>query len=141
MDCLNVVLRGISVRRFSVIGKALAIFALGLIFGLGLALYWTTSRASSPLTTGLPSEWKAANAQFDARVRARFPIGTLIPKFLSELNAEGFEPTWFEADRFYGVKRKEQDFPCVIVARIYWRAGQNGTVTAVRTHYGQEGCL
>jgi hypothetical protein len=138
-------LKGISVRRFNFSGKGLAIFAVGFVVGLGVALavalWWTTSRPPSPLTAGLPSEWKAASAQFDARVRARFPPATPIPKFLSALNAEGFEPTWFEAGGAYGLKRKESDFPCVIVARIHWRAEQDGTVSNVRGRYGEDGCL
>jgi hypothetical protein len=145
MRCVTIMFKGNSVRRFNLSGKSLAIFVAGLVVGLGVALgvalWWTAWRPPSPLTTGLPSEWQAASAQFDARVRARFAPGTPIPTFLSELNAEGFEPTWFEAGGAYGLKRKESDFPCVIVARIYWRAEKNGTVSNVRGRYGEDGCL
>jgi hypothetical protein len=119
----------------------MAALASGIAIGLVAALCWTSARPSSALTKGLPSSWKDASSQFDARVRKRFPIGTSARKLTDGLDAEGFKPTWFETDGEYGAKRDEGRFPCNIVARVFWRAGQNGAVSAIRGTYNEEGCL
>jgi hypothetical protein len=122
-------------------GKGIAVFAAGLVIGLGAAIWWATMQPRSYLTANLPANWNEASAVFDARVRTRFPVGTPIPRFTSELDAEGFKPTWHETDGEYGAKRHEGDFVCNIVARVYWRAGKNDAVAAVRGLYHEEGCL
>lgn len=128
-------------RRWRPTGKGVAIFAAGLILGLFLALWWMTVRSPSPLTADLPSNWKAASQLFDRRVRARFPVGTPVWKLANGLEAEGFKPTWFETDGEYDAQRNEGNFVCNIVARVYWRVGKDGAVSAVRGLYREEGCL
>jgi hypothetical protein len=122
-------------------GKGIVIFAAGCVIGLIAAEPWTRMRPPSPLTAGLPGSWAAASATFDARVRARFPTGIPAQKLADDLAAEGFRPTWYEADGQYGAKRDESSFACNIAARIHWRVGKDGNVTAIQGLYREEGCL
>lgn len=85
-------------RKFKPSGKDVAVFATGIVVGLAVAFWWPTAPPPSPLMKGLSSNWKAASSQFDARIRVRFPTGTPIRELTNELGAEGFKPTWFEAN-------------------------------------------
>jgi hypothetical protein len=62
-------------------------------------------------------------------------------KLVAELDAEGFQATWFELAGEYGAKRDEGMFPCNVTARVIWRLGRDGAVSAVRGRYREEGCL
>lgn len=64
-----------------------------------------------------------------------------VGKLVTELQAEGFEPTWFELAGEHGAKRNEGAFPCNVVARVIWRLRTDGTASAVRGRYREEGCL
>jgi hypothetical protein len=130
-----------SAGGFKPIAKGVAIFAIGIVVGLAMALWWATTRPRSLLTTGLYPDWKVNAAQFDVRVRARFPVGTPASMLVKQLEAEGFAPTWFEANGEYGAERYEGDFVCNVAARVYWRVGQNAKLTAIRGIYREEGCL
>ena len=115
--------------------------ASGIIIGLTIVIVWVSARPPSRLTEGLPRGWGNASSQFDARLRARFPVGSSANALIDGLAAEGFTPTWFEADGEYGAKRDEGSFVCNVAARAFWRVGQTGTVSAVRGTYHEEGCL
>jgi hypothetical protein len=121
-------------------GKGIAIFAAGMLIGLVCGLSWSTVRPQSSLTKGLPSNWDAASAQFDARLRARFPVGTPVWDLATGLEAEGFQPSWSEVNGEYGAKRDESDLVCRIAARAYWRVGPDGGISAIRGLYREEGC-
>lgn len=129
------------VRKRKLSGKDFALFGSGVIVGLAIALWWATARPPSFLTKDLPLDWSAGSSEFDARIRARFPVGTPVGKFINALSAEGFEPTWSEQNGEYGAMRDESSFVCNIAARVYWRPGNDGTVSAVRGIRREEGCL
>ena len=121
--------------------RSIAALAISIGFGFVAVLCWTSARPPSSLTKGLPSGWNDATSQFDTRVRTRFPIGSSAQKLTDGLGAEGFKPTWFETGGEYGAKRDEGSFVCNIAARVFWRVGQNGAVSAIRGTYNEEGCL
>ncbi|WP_122315242.1 hypothetical protein [Pseudomonas cichorii] len=121
-------------------GKSIALFATGITVGVVFTFCWITAQPSAALTQGLPSEWKAASAQFDLRIRERFVIGIPTWQLIEQLKAQGFTPTWYEVDGEYGAMRSEDRFVCRIVARVYWRPGPSGTVVAIRGQYREEGC-
>ncbi len=123
------------------VGKIIALLVSGIAVGFVLTSWWGALRPSSQLTEGLPSVFADASTEFDARVRARFPLGISVWKLADELQAEGFNPTWFEPTGEYGAKRTEDSFVCNIAARVYWRLAGNGTLSSVRGVYGEEGCL
>lgn len=104
---------------------------------------WALWRPPSALTHDLSVDqgWAAASATFDARVRRRFPPGTPLWQFASELEAEGFAPSWYEVGGDYGAVRREDDFPCVIVARVTWRPDGARRVASARGSYRREGCI
>ena len=128
-------------RRWLALGAAMIAGAVvALVIAAAIAAVW---RPASPLTSDLPTArgWAAASAAFDDRVRHRFPPGTPLYRFASELDAQGFAPSWYEPDGDYGAVRHESDFPCEIVARIVWRPGPAGQVARIRGSYREEGCL
>jgi hypothetical protein len=119
----------------------IAAVAVGLIAGFVIALWWTTSRATSALTANLDPNWKTASAQFDSRLRRRFPVGTPIWKLSNELKSQGFKPTWFAANGEYEAMRDEGSFVCNVAARVYWRSADDRTLSTIRGAYREEGCL
>ena len=121
--------------------KGIAVFSSGIIIGLAVALFWTSTRPPSSLTKNLPSGWNEASAQLSARVRTRFPVGSPAYKLTDALEAEGFRPTWFELNGEYGAERAEGNYVCNVVAGVFWRVGQNGALSAVRGTYREAGCL
>jgi hypothetical protein len=130
-----------SSRRIRLSARWIVVFSSGIIIGLAVALVWTSERPRSALTEGLPRGWNDASSQFDARIRSRFPIGSSAQKLIEGLGTEGFKPTWFETKGEYGAKRDEGSFVCNVAARVFWRVGQNGVVSAIRGTYQEEGCL
>ena len=128
-------------RQIRLSGRLIAAVTVGLVAGFVIALWWTTSRATSALTANLDPDWKTASAQFDSRLRGRFPIGTLIWKLSKELESQGFKPTWFEENGEYGAMRDEGSFVCNVAARVYWRSADNRTLSTIRGAYREEGCL
>lgn len=121
--------------------RKILVLASAIIIGLAIVTSWVSARPPSHLTAGLPRGWGKASSQFNARLRARFPVGSSANTLIDGLASEGFTPTWFEADGEYGAKRDESSFPCNVAARVFWRVGQTGTVSAVRGTYHEEGCL
>ncbi|WP_308813960.1 hypothetical protein [Sphingomonas sp. GV3] len=119
----------------------MAALAIGIAVEFIAALCWKSARPSSSLTTDLPSAWSDASSQFDKRVKTRFPIGSSARNLTDELGAEGFKPTWFEAGGEDGAKRDEGSFVCNIAARVFWRVGQNGAVSAIHGTFNEEGFL
>ena len=128
-------------RKLRPSAREILVLSTGIVIGLAAAVLWISARPQSRLIEGLPRGWDKASSQFDARLRARFPVGSSANTLTDRLASEGFTPTWSEPDGEYGAKRDESSFPCNVVARVFWRVGQTGTVSAVRGTYHEEGCL
>ena len=128
-------------RRLRLSARELLMLTSGIIIGFAIVVFWVLARPPSRLIEGLPRGWGNASSQFDARLKARFPVGSSTNAIIDGLAAEGFTPTWFEADGEYGAKRDEGSFVCNLAARVFWRVGQTGTVSAIRGTYREEGCL
>lgn len=121
--------------------KTFAILFAGVAAGTTVACWWMARQPRSPLTAGLPADFVNASTEFDARIRAQFPLGMPIWKFTKRLEMEGFRPTWFVVNGESNAFRSSGNFVCNIAARVYWRAAQDGTLEAIRGVYQEEGCL
>lgn len=130
-----------AIRKSRLIILSAALFAFGFIAGLAFAHWAPFTRTPSPLTSNLPSEWNAASAQFDERIKVRFPPGTAVSELIGQLKIQGFEPAWSENGGEESALRNEGNFACNVAARVYWRAEKDGTVSSVRGVYREEGCL
>lgn len=121
--------------------KIIVFLLAGMAIGATLASLWIVRLPQSSLTADLDSNFDAASAQFDSRVRAEFPIGTPAWKLTNRLEREGFKPTWFVVDQELSAYRSEGSFVCNIAARVYWRPAQDNTIETIRGVYREEGCL
>ncbi len=97
---------------------------------------WTV--APAPLTDGLPREIAAQSSAFDARVKARFPIGTPMADVGLELAREKFvRQDWIPLmNGEHYAQRYDGGAPiCNLVAWIYWKSDENYRLTAIRGLY------
>ncbi|MCQ2996414.1 hypothetical protein NLO95_20120 [Pseudomonas syringae] len=129
---------GLNVIKFF---RHAALYVSGVVIGVVIVMMWDSVRSPSFLTDGLPTSWNGASAEFDSRLRARFPLGMPAGDFIRELNKEGFKPTWFESAGYYGAVRREGWIPCRVTARVRWQPGPGDTLAYVDGNYREEGCL
>ena len=96
-----------------------------------------------PLGSHLPHTFAEADPAFDARVRARFPIGTEEAVVVRELVRERFKitavhappinnPDGFTAEADHG---GNMGIACELKWTVIWRADQ-GRISAIEGHYG-----
>jgi len=102
------------------------------------------SKPPAPLTAGLQGKtWAAASAEFDGRVKAKFPLGSFDTDMGAELVHQGFSrQDWNSSpnEEHEAVKR-EDNMVCNKAAHIHWRVSNEGRLTAIRGEYREEGCL
>jgi hypothetical protein len=116
------------------LGCMSAFLALGATHLLG--------QGSSMLTRDLPGEWTKGSAEFDRRLRERFPIGTPYEDFIRELVAQNFQPQWPDPQSsWWEVSRDESSFVCNIKARVYFRVDLDGKLSSISGKRREEGCL
>lgn len=91
-----------------------------------------------PLTSGLPWETVKLGAAFDMKVKARFPIGTLVSEMGEELRKEKFvREDWSDlpgSEHF--AERYDGGAPgCNLSARVIWKSDANARLSAIRGEY------
>lgn len=96
-----------------------------------------------PLTANLSGTWETVSAEFDQRVRDRFPIGSSQEAMRIELREQGFTQSDRNsaADFEQEAVRREDNGVCNQSARIFWRTGGEGRLIGIRGQYREEGCL
>lgn len=112
-----------------------------MVIGVVIVLMWDSVRTPSFLTKGLPTSWTDASAEFDRRLRVRFPLGMPAGDLIRALHKEGFKPTWFERAGYYGAVKPEGWLPCSVAARVRWQPGPGDTLAYIDGSYQEEGCL
>lgn len=118
----------------------LIVILIGLAFLAGKALEHYLISHSTPsveLTKELSGTWEAVSAEFDRRVKAKFPIGTSEADMLRELRNQGFARQGLDNQ----AKRHESDFACSKGAYVNWLTDKYGFVIFINGEYREEGCL
>jgi hypothetical protein len=96
-----------------------------------------------PLTTGLHGKWTDISAEFNRRIKLRFPIGSSDEDMAKELQREEFyryDWTTSVTDQ-HVARREEDDLVCHKAAYVYWRVDDKHQLTSVEGEYREEGCL
>jgi len=93
-----------------------------------------TEPVPPPLARNLPKDVPAADREFKARVRLRFPPGSPDAAVVRELAAEGFH---LEAGRgaWRSASLKRAVYPCNVIWRVRWRTNA-GKVAETGAEYG-----
>jgi hypothetical protein len=79
--------------------------------------------------------WAEASAAFDARVKARFPIGSSAGALLVELKSQGFIVSQDQTDAStFSALYDAPGFPCRLFWRVRWSA-DNAKITAITASY------
>ena len=76
------------------------------------------------------------SAEFDRRVKASFPVGSLVADMGQVLNAQGFWHDWScstETEHFAG--RDENTWMSKQGAYIQWRADKDGRILEIKGSY------
>ena len=118
--------------------RALFLTALPLFCLLGAALLalFLALRPPSPempaLLRDLPADETAVSAEFQRRLRERFPDHSLADDPVAELNAQGFD-TWPEAGLAHFVRHAR---PCTDSWQVLWSA-ESGRLITLAGHRAQ----
>lgn len=118
--------------------RALFLTALPLFCLLGAALLalFLALRPPSPempaLLRDLPADETAGSAEFQRRLRERFPDHSLADDPVAELNAQGFD-TWPEAGLAHFVRHAR---PCTDSWKVLWSA-ESGRLITLAGHRAQ----
>ena len=118
--------------------RTLALIALPLFCLLGAALLalFLALRPPPPempaLLRDLPADETAVSAEFQRRLRERFPDHSLADDLVAELNAQGFD-TWPEAGLAHFVRHSR---PCTDSWKVLWSA-ESGRLITLAGHRAQ----
>jgi hypothetical protein len=95
------------------------------------------------LTANLSGAWDTVSAEFDRRIKSRFPVGSAEAEMGNELRREGFsrEDWTSSVSSEHEAVRREDNWVCRQAAHVYWHADADGHVTAIEGRYREEGCL
>ena len=99
-------------------------------------------RPAPPLVAGLSGNWAKVSVAFDARVRARYPIGASEGSLGADLAAQGFRRIdWSSssADEHQAVLTR-RSLICVNSYSVFWRVDANRTLTLVRGEHPAPAC-
>lgn len=112
--------------------KAWPLVTLALMFASFAAGRMTLRMHSLPtIAATLPGDVSQFSSELDARIRARFPLGTREEGLIAFLADEGFTPEWRRgADANAGYFLRKGLF-CWERVRVIWRADEQGTLTEV----------
>ena len=91
-----------------------------------------------PLTNDLPRKTAEKSPAFDARVKARFPIGTPVTTMAAELLQEKFtREDWSDTPgQEHYARHYDGGAPvCNLLASVYWKSDENDQLTSIRGEY------
>ena len=128
------------------LGIFIALIIAGISSCATLVWQWdhNFSAFAVPLTSGLGGqEWAAISRAFDACIKGAFPIGFSVTSMGMELQHQGFSlRDWNQSVSVEREAiRQEDSFACKQSARVFWRANEEGRLTAIRGVYQEDGCL
>jgi hypothetical protein len=86
----------------------------------------------------LPNDVPEAEAAFDARVRARFAIGTAEDVLISEIAEQGFKLTYRAMDGLHDATFYRRRFPFTTLWSIRWKS-EAGRITEIWGVFGIRG--
>jgi hypothetical protein len=128
-------------RRLSI--AALWIVSLLVAWSLGF-LSAQSQTPDSALIQGMDGKsWAEASAEFDRRVKSRFPIGTAESDLSRQLMADGFDlMTWSpQAGEDKVAMLSWLTLTCRQQVAVYWQADSAGKISNIGGSYGEGGCL
>jgi hypothetical protein len=105
-------------------------------------LLYACASPTPPIAQGLPKTF-VPTADFDARIRQRFPIGSGEGKLIAELHAENFAITEIHnlSSQYRRLAHYESHvFPCKETWTVRWVADQ-GQITGIEGRNSGELCL
>ncbi len=101
---------------------------------------WMGELMSPPvlLTRNLPAQIAAMPHEFEARLKARFPVGSFVNDMLQELRRENFVvgnlPQAPDQEQ-YASRQDGGNWTCSFTATVFWNADDKGHLTAIRGDY------
>ena len=75
---------------------------------------------------------------FDARVKARFAIGSPVDLMVSELRKQGFKESTSETEKFRSLYYRNDRFPVYTLWSVRWRE-ERGEITEIWGVFGHTG--
>ena len=89
-----------------------------------------------PIARGMPSKYAEGKEVFDARIKARFPVGTQEEDLIAELREQGFPlPSCLGPDAWASSTYNRTLFVFRTIWSVRWRA-EDGRVTEILGVYG-----
>jgi hypothetical protein len=130
-------------NRGTLLGLVSGVFFSALLFASMFVTGHATWRPASDLTNGIGGgTWEQLTAQFDGRLKRRFPIGIQIREVTNTLRNQGFELKWnVTPTGEYLAIRDESNFACNIPAEVYWTVTKGNQLGSIRGVYQEQGCL
>jgi hypothetical protein len=121
-------------RRVSYVAVVLIVAVLS---SVGTTLWHEYSRLfrpspPPPLAQGLSRTFTEASAQFDQRIRERFPMDSLETELIGELRGQGFKAEWTQTGQPRQAAFTQSGFPCVVAWVVSWNANEVGRLTAIQ---------
>ena len=114
------------------IWPAAALLLAGFAFAGGRA---SVFRPLPEIVATLPGDESVFSREFDARLRARFPIGSSEDKLLGVLASENFLPDWRRRNDPNASFFVQNGLICQKIVRVSWRADATGMLEQVQGSY------
>jgi hypothetical protein len=89
-----------------------------------------------PLVHDLPGNIPTASAEYDHRVRQRFPDGSEARGIVEELRRQGFRPRYGDSPSLRVYDFTKSDVPCELEWIVTWTPGADGRIAGVGGTYG-----
>ena len=119
------------IRR--VIWPVAALLLMAAAFGVGRL--GAGARSLPAIVATLPGDEARFSAEFDARIRDRFPVGTSEDALVDYLASEHFAPEWRRRDGANAAAFVWSGLLCAKTVRVSWRADATGGLTEVNGAY------
>ncbi|MFW2351184.1 hypothetical protein [Qipengyuania sp.] len=116
--------------------RSLSVWLAGAV---GLALAACGARKPAPeIGEGLPQTATEGYDAFDARVKARFPVGSEVAPMVRGLKDQGFKLSAPESAKFKTLDYRDGGFPVHTLWSVRWREDQ-GRITEIWGVFGHTG--
>lgn len=96
-------------------------------------------RGTPALLQNLTGGVQDVKAQFDRRIRERFPVGSSEEQLTAELRGADFHPAWEQKAGWRHASYDRPGLPCRTFAHVQWQA-EAGRITAISGSYSRS-CL